>query len=248
MARVDYDFEAERYHAGRQLSPDALSGWRDAIARFGPSGSGPILDVGAGTGIWMNTFTEWFPNPVIGVEPSAGMRRMAVAGDLGPCARMVAGRAESIPLAAGSCSMAWLSTVVHHLDDRPACATELRHVLSSGAPVLIRNSFPFRHEEILIFRFFEAASRHANTFPRLEQVAADFALAGFEVIDLIRVHEPAPSSLEAVRDWAILMRRTDSALAPLSDDEFADGLAAIDRAIESGEEPMPLGLDLLVLE
>ncbi len=247
MARVDYDREAERYQAGRQLSPEALSEWRDAISMFGPSGSGPILDVGAGTGIWMDAFTEWFANPVIGVEPSSGMRRVAAARGLGSCAHLLAGRAEAIPLGAGTCSMAWLSTVVHHLADRPGCAEQLRAVLSSGAPVLIRNSFPFRHEEVMLFRYFEAASRVANAFPTVEQVAEEFAVAGFEMIDLVRVHEPAAPSLEAAREWAVLMRHTDSALAPLSDDEFAGGLAAIDRAIASGEEPMPMGLDLLVL-
>ena len=144
--------------------------------------------------------------------------------------------------------MAWLSTVVHHLGDRPACAAELRTVLCRDAPVLIRNSFPFRHEEIMLFRFFEATQRYANAFPRVEQVAGDFALAGFEMIDLIRVHEPVASSLKAFRDRIALMRHTDSALSPLSDDEFAEGLMAIDRAIAAGEEPMPLGLDLLVLK
>lgn len=78
-------------------------------------------------------------------------------------------------------------------------------------------------------------------------MAADFALAGFEVIELIRVHESADVSLEAFRDRMVLMRHTDSLLTPLSDDEFAEGLVAIDRAIAAGEEPMPLGLDLLVL-
>ncbi len=248
MARVDYDVEADRYQVGRQSSPDDLSQWRDAIARFGPAGSAPILDLGAGTGIWMNAFSNWFTNPVIGVEPSSGMRRVALAQDIGPKARVVAGRAEAIPLAARSCSMAWMSTVVHHLDDRAACAAELRRVLPTGAPVLIRNSFPLRHEEIMLFRFFEAADRLASTFPPVEQIVAEFAVARFEMIDLVRVRDPAAPSLEALRDWATLMRHTDSALAPLSDGEFADGLAAIDRAIAAAEPPTPMGLDLLVLE
>jgi hypothetical protein len=81
----------------------------------------------------------------------------------------------------------------------------------------------------------------------VERVVADFSAAGFEMIDLIRVREPAPPSLAASRDWVVLMRHTDSALAPLSDEEFADGLAAIDQAIAAGEHPIPLGVDLLVL-
>ena len=248
MARVDYDVEAERYQAGRQMSPDALSGWRDAIERFGPASPKPILDLGSGTGIWMRAFADWFPNPVIGVEPSAGMRRTAIAQDPGGLrTRVSAGRAEAIPLGPRTCSMAWLSTVIHHFDDRRACASELRRVLEEGAPVMIRNSFPLRHDEIMLFRFFEAAGRQANTFPSVEQVAEDFAAAGFRMIDLVRVREPAPPSLHAFRDWATLMRRTDSALAPLSEDEFADGIARIDLAIAAGEDPIPMGVDLMVL-
>ncbi len=244
----DYDLEAERYQLGRQLSADQLSEWPDVIARFGPSGSGPILDLGAGTGIWMRAFAHWFSNPVIGVEPSSGMRRVAVAQGLDPDSWLLAGRGEAIPIAAGTCSMAWLSTVVHHLRDRASCAAELRRVLSAGAPVLIRNSFPTRHEEIMLFRFFEGARRLANAWPSVEQVGADFSDAGFEMIDLVRVHESAPPSLAASRDWAVLMRHTDSALAPLSDEEFADGLAEIDRAIAAGELPIRMGVDLLVLK
>jgi ubiquinone/menaquinone biosynthesis C-methylase UbiE len=247
MARVDYDAEAERYQAGRQLSPDALSGWRDAISRFGPASSRPILDVGAGTGIWMRAFAQWFTFPVIGVEPSSGMRRTAIAQGPGPRTWLLAGRAEAIPLGPGTCSMAWLSTVIHHLDDRRSCASELRRVLEAGAPVMIRNSFPSRYEEIPLFRFFEAARRQANTWPRVEQIAEEFAAGGFHMIDLLRVREPPPRSLRATREWATRMRRTDSALAPLSDDEFAEGIARIDLAIADGEDPMPMGVDLMVL-
>ena len=247
MARVDYEAEAERYQAGRQLPPDALSGWRDAIASFRSPSSRPILDVGAGTGIWMRAFADWFTNPVIGVEPSAGMRRTAIAQDPRSGTSVVAGRAEAMPIGPGVCSMAWLSTVIHHLEDRRSCASELRRVLEAGAPVMIRNSFPGRHDEIMLFRFFEAARRQANSWPSVEQIAEDFATAGFRMIDLVRVREPAPPSLRAAREWVTLMRRTDSALAPLSEDEFAEGLAQIDLAIAAGEDPIPLGLDLMVL-
>lgn len=143
--------------------------------------------------------------------------------------------------------MAWLSTVVHHLDDLRMCARELRRVLSPGGPVLIRNSFPHRHDEVMLFHLFEAARHVANTFPSVEEVAEAFATADFETRALMRVREPAFPNLQAIRDWAMSMRHTDSVLAPLSDDEFAQGLRAIDVAIAEGVAPIPIGLDLLVL-
>jgi SAM-dependent methyltransferase len=249
MARVDYDAEAERYQAGRQVPLERLTGWRDAVARYLSDTTSPILDLGAGTGIWMHAFWSWFEKPVIGVEPSSGMRQMALASAaLGhdPGTWLVGGRDDAIPLGSATCSAAWMSTVVHHLKDLRSTAAELRRVLTPGAPVLFRNSFPHRHEEVMLFRFFDGARRVANTFPTVETVVEDFSTSGFEMVELVRVHEPA-SGLAELRDWVILMRHTDSALAPLSDEEFKEGLSAIDLAIAAGETPSPMGLDLLVL-
>jgi hypothetical protein len=44
-----------------------------------------------------------------------------------------------------------------------------------------------------------------------------------------------------------LMRRSDSALVDLDDEEWDKGIAAIERAMAAGERPWPLGMDLLVL-
>lgn len=250
MARVNYDVEAERYQSGRGVALEELAAWRDAVGRYLADGFEPILDVGAGTGIWMHAFSTWFAKPVIGVEPSAGMRNVAMANkDRSRDAKnwLVAGRDDAIPLGSGTCSGAWLSTVVHHLDNLQRTAAELRRVLTPGAPVLFRNSFPHRHDEVMLFHFFEGARRVANTFPSVERVVQEFATAGFEMIELSRVREPPMRSLPDLREWVMLMRHTDSALAPISDDEFAQGLGELDRAIAEGEGPMPLGLDLLVL-
>jgi hypothetical protein len=56
----------------------------------------------------------------------------------------VGGRADAVPVCGGSCGAAWLSTVIHHFGDLPAVAIELRRVLPSGAPVLIRERFTGR--------------------------------------------------------------------------------------------------------
>ncbi len=43
------------------------------------------------------------------------------------------------------------------------------------------------------------------------------------------------------------MRRSDTALVDLDDEEWDKGLAAIEHAQAAGEHPWPLGLDLLFL-
>jgi hypothetical protein len=60
VASVDYDREARHYQAGRGVPIDSLEPWREHIARFLPLDRGPLLDIGAGTGVWTRAFSVWF--------------------------------------------------------------------------------------------------------------------------------------------------------------------------------------------
>lgn len=116
--------------------------------RFLRPGDEPLLDVGAGTGLWTRAFAAWFDAEVVALEPSSGMREM---GDqIGPPSRAcyVAASAEHLPFGRPVFRAAWLSTVVHHLTDLSACAGDLRRALTEGASVMIRNSFPGRLEVV----------------------------------------------------------------------------------------------------
>jgi len=246
VARLDYDRAAGVYQATRTAPLERLDPWRTAIMRYLPAATTRVLDLGAGTGIWAAGLATWFDVGVIAIEPSAAMRREAAASR----DRRVwyaGGRSEAIPVRTGSCGAAWLSTVIHHIEDLGAAASELRRVLEPGAPVLIRSSFPGRHDEILLFRFFAAAGRVASTFPTVDETVAAFVAAGFEEVALERVREASVSSLREFRERVATMRQADSTLAPLTDAEFAEGVAALDRAIVEGVEATPVGLDLLVL-
>jgi ubiquinone/menaquinone biosynthesis C-methylase UbiE len=247
VVRVDYDREAEHYETGRRVPMEVLEPWRGHIEQFLPESEKPLLDLGAGTGIWTRAFSLWFNVPVLAVEPSTGMRSVGSAVGLGVGAHYVGALAEAVPFGDSTCSAAWLSTVVHHLSDIEACATELRRVLIDGAPVMFRNTFSGRHDEVELFRHFPAAAAVAAAWPTVEEVVVTFAGTGFANSALIRVYEDRWRDLRSFRQWAIAMRHTDSTLAPISDAEFAEGLANLDRAIAEGEHPQPMGVDLLVL-
>ena len=106
VARVDYDREAGRYHAGRDVPLDHLVPWRRVLEPYVEYLGGPVLDIGAGTGIWMRAFAIWLSLPVIGVEPSVGMRTTAREIGLPAGTSMTGGRAEAIPLGSGSVTTA----------------------------------------------------------------------------------------------------------------------------------------------
>ena len=161
MARIDYDRMAPDYVRGRALPAEGLEAWRAAIEPWVPEGDGgrsPVLDLGAGTGQFAAAIAGWFGVEVVAVEPSRGMRAQAAGAHPHAGVRWVAGVAERLPLRAGACAWAWVSTVVHHLDDLDAAAAELGRVLRPGGAVLVRQAFPGRMEAITLYgRFFPGA-------------------------------------------------------------------------------------------
>jgi ubiquinone/menaquinone biosynthesis C-methylase UbiE len=252
MARVDYDRMAADYVRGRALPPAGLEPWRRAIRRWlptAPAGRSPALDLGAGTGQFAAAIADWFGVRVVAVEPSAGMRGQAAWAHPHPRVAWLGGRGERLPLRDGCCAWAWLSTVIHHLDDLPAAARELRRVLRPGAPLLVRQAFPDRLDQVSWYRrFFPGAARIAvELLPTVEQAADGFAGAGFRVEALQTVAQVSSPSLAACYDKARL--RADTGLRLLPDEDFGAGLAALERAAAAETVPAPVvdRLDLLVL-
>ncbi len=207
------------------------------------TGSGPRVWYG----MWSHLFAEWFDVAVVGVEPSSGMRRQALRKRSHSRVKYVGGEAEHLPLKDGACAAVWISMVVHHIPDLEAGAREIRRVLRPGGPVLIRNAFSGRHQDILWTRFFPSALQLAERrHPSVEATAETFSPAGFEKESLQRVTEVSSSNL---REYAKRIEtRADSTLALISDEEFQRGLGELRRAAESAP-PSPVGavLDLLVL-
>ncbi len=248
VARLDYDRAARTYDEGRAWPLEAFSQWRTALAELLPAAlRRPIVDVGSGTGIWLEALTTWFDVRVVGIEPSTGMLAASTRKRLSVQAPVVAGDAQAIPLQKGTCEAAWLSTVIHHIPDLGSCATELQRVLSPGGLVLIRSSFPGRHDEIPLFRFFPGAQRIAMSFPTVETTVGTFERAGFSYVGLRRVHERRDSDPARMAEQVLAMRYADSTLAPLGDEEIGVGLALLDEAASAGASIPPIGLDLLVL-
>jgi ubiquinone/menaquinone biosynthesis C-methylase UbiE len=251
MARVDYDRTAADYVEGRVLPAEGMEAWREAMRPWVPEGGSPVLDLGAGTGQFAAAIAGWFGVEVVAVEPSAGMRAQAARAHPHAGVRWVAGRGEWLPVGDATCAWAWVSTVVHHLDDLDAAAAELGRALRPGGVVLVRQAFPGRMDEVNLYRrWFPGAEEHlvvGGELPDVERVEAAFAAAGFRREALRPVAQVSATSLAAYRDKVRL--RADTGLRLLPDDEFAAGLTALDRAVAGETTPTPVvdRIDLLVL-
>jgi SAM-dependent methyltransferase len=197
-----------------------------------------VVDIGSGAGQFSTLFARWFEVTVVGVEPSGGMRKQALEDFDDERVTYVAGDAEHLPLADASCGAAWLSTVIHHVPDLKAAAREIRRVLPADAPVLVRSAFPGRTDDISLFRYFPEAAGVVETFPSVEQLASDFAGAGFALVSVQSIPQVSAPSLREVRNRVAL--RADTTLRLISDEAFAKGLARLDATIESGEADGPV--------
>lgn len=245
---TDYEEMAARYDAGRALPLESLTAWREALYPHLASARGrTVLDLGSGTGVWSVAMAEWFGCRVVALEPSEGMLREASAKRSHPMVAYVQGQGERLPLEDQSCAAAWLSTVVHHLSDVPRCARELRRVVAPGGPVLLRNAFSGRTDDVLWLRFFpRAVEIAAKRWPSLDEVTGAFTSAGHAVESVKQVPQ---ISAESLKEYAERIRvRADSTLQLLDDDEFERGIAELEgaAAAETSQRPVVDRLDLIV--
>lgn len=259
MARISYDEQtAVAYKSVREVPRNGLLEWRAAVARhLRPEPGLTVVDVGAGTGQFAAAFTEWFDVDVVAVEPSDSMRAQIAPT---AAAEVLRGDAMAIPVPGRSVDAAWMSLVLHHIPDLPAAARELRRVLRPGAPVLIRQGFPDRYEplgpllreSIEMVRWFPETFRPLATFPTLADTRAAFESAGFAQESIEQVRETRPGRLADFLDEVDLLRRADTTMRALSDEEFARDKARLAQAVADLDVAGLPGdrsnwLDLLVL-
>lgn len=247
---VDYDDRLHTvYAAGRAISAEARAGWMRAFAGHVPARRPlAVLDLGCGIGRFTPALADTFGGPVYGVEPSAGMRRVAEESATHPAVTYLDGAAERIPLPADSCDVVVLFLVWHHVRDRRAGAAEIARVLRPGGRVLVRNAFGDRNFGVPYHRFFPRVEEiEREVFPAVGEVVRTFGEVGLRQVALDEVPVRWVDSLaHAAERWRM---RAISTFEYLTEEELEEGFAALDAAVAEETDPRPiLGVaDLLVL-
>jgi SAM-dependent methyltransferase len=248
---IDYEGSiGTNYDEGRALSEQAKAVWLKAIEPFvSRLELLTILDLGAGTGRFSSLLASFPGARVIGVEPSRRMLRMASRQHCTEAISYLAGSAEAIPLGDGTCDVAWLSQVFHHIRNRAVCAAELYRVVRSGGRVFVRGAFADRLDGFpTLFRFFPGARRICEDLPTVEESVAVFEANEFALEAHHRIQQQTCGSLCEFAERT--RRRTDSSLVLLSDDEFHAGLVAMEQAVAHESDPAPVleTLELLIFQ
>ncbi|HEY7072868.1 MAG TPA: class I SAM-dependent methyltransferase [Acidimicrobiales bacterium] len=247
MARVDYTDRAHAYRVARTLPAEVLAAWTATVVDARLPRPELVLDVGAGPGGFVAPLVSWFGAPVVAIEPSPAMRTEARHAGVAPATPYLAARAEALPLRSGAAAgLAWLSTMIHQCDDAGAVAGELRRVLRSGSRVLVRGFFSDLTFTGLL-AMFPGIDRAAATFPSTSSTVAVFESAGFSLDGVHDVVEPWRADLPAWLARAHSIRHTDSALRPLHDDEFAEGVRRVTDRYRGATGPVPSDITLRLL-
>ncbi|MFF7250735.1 class I SAM-dependent methyltransferase [Embleya sp. NPDC055664] len=238
-----YDNErlANSYERGNDMPESALRAWVELIASHLDRPSPAIIEVGAGTGMFAAAMARWITgSTVLAVEPSEPMLSEARRHHPHPAVQYASGSAECLPAPADAFDMALLSRVIHHLPDRPAAVRELARVLRAGGTVIVRTTFKERLDAVVYDYWPRLRAVDAHRFPGEEEVAAEFAAAGFAFRGTTSFAQPVTRNL---RDYhARMATQPQSKFAHLTTEQFHEGLERLARAAESEPLDQPLSV------
>ncbi|MGH3354193.1 MAG: class I SAM-dependent methyltransferase [Nocardioides sp.] len=236
MSKTDYDGPIHHdYARGRALKAEQYAAWADAFAQHLPRRR-PLdgLDLGSGTGRFSPLLADTF-GPVVGVEPSAGMRETAERSSAHEDVRYVPGCAEEIPLEDDSVDYCLMFLAWHHVADPERGAAEIARVLRPGGVLLCRAQFSDLMPDLWWLRHFPHGDEvDAAMYRPLSEEIDIFSGSGLVPSPgLVRVEMPPVETKGDV--FERLRLRTLSTLVRMPEEDFAAGIAALE--VEVAKEP-----------
>jgi SAM-dependent methyltransferase len=225
---TDYDRVADRFDTRYALYE--YGGVRDTLLNFlGPT---PVaaLEVGCGTGHWLN-IAGARASILAGVEPSSAMLERARLA--APGARLVRARAEDLPWRDGTFDRIFCVNALHHFSDRNRFFAEARRILRPEGGLLTIGKDPHvEREEWWVYEYFqETRALDRARFAPVRALRGEMTRAGFawseslEADHIEAVHLASDALAGGVVDAAFT-----SQLSVLSEEEFNRGVARIREA------------------
>ncbi len=217
------------YDQARALPVETIKSWLNAISKYVPSQSiKTIVDLGCGTGRFTEALSAQFSAKVIGIDPSLNMLLTAKQFKSSQLVEFVHGVAESIPLAEDKADLIFLSMVYHHIQDKTKAVMEFRRILKRDCFVCVRTSTPELLDSYLWMRFFPSARDiDARRLPSGDALVNTFGSNRFQFSEHTVIQQLFANSLSEYVGKIKL--RGISSLREVSDDEYQEGLANLEK-------------------
>jgi SAM-dependent methyltransferase len=238
---TNYDSIAHSYD--RRYSFQRYEGIAETLRGFVGSGRGAVLEVGCGTGHWLQLL-DGLADRVAGMDLSSNMLARAAAA--APRAWLVRGRAEAAPWIDGAFDRIVCINALHHFTSREQFFIEARRMLRAGGGLLTVGLDPHAgRDSWWVYDYFpETIEIDRARFAPVRIIRGEMAKVGFMWTESMEAHH-----IESQRPLSEAFphgvdRAFTSQLVVLRDDEFSRGVQRMSEAAQAGGGNLPLMADL----
>jgi len=241
---VDYDAVAEVYD--RRYDRSDYGPVLQLLLSF-VHGSRDILEVGCGSGHWLQELTEQRYD-VVGLDPSSNMLRIARRKSRQPS--FVQGCAEAIPCRRTLFGRVFCINAFHHFVDQTRFLAEAHRILHPGGGVMIVGLDPHTGlDRWWIYDYFpQVVEIDKRRYPSTDRIRSLMTAHGFVSASTVEaLHMPLQMSARLALESGRLAKTTTSQLTVLTDEEYEEGIKHLMRDIEINEaqhKVLTIGADL----
>jgi SAM-dependent methyltransferase len=225
---INYQALADDYACYRRVHPGVLRHLLDAARREQAT---DLLEVGCGTGNYLEALTLAGGLRVSGIDPSSAM--LAQLHERLPSATgtATAGRAEQLPFPPAAFDLIYSVDVIHHVGDRDAYFAEAARVLRSGGWIctVTDSAEDIAARVPLSSHFPETVAHELRRYPAVPTLRGELERAGFTTLREDQVDLRYP-----LTDSTAYRNRAYSSLHLITDAEHARGVERMERELENG--------------
>jgi SAM-dependent methyltransferase len=197
--------------------------------------TGSILEVGSGTGFWLNLLSQVTPS-VFGVDFSMGM--LAQAKKSPAALKLSRGAAGQLPYRTETFDLVFCVDAIHHFGDQRAFIAEAFRVLKPGGALVVIGHDPHSGEgNWYIYDYFDTVyETDLKRYPSSGAIKNWMKQAGFENIERQDVEHILNLHMgEGVLNDPFIKQNATSQLALLSEDSYEEGIEKIKADLKSAQ-------------
>jgi ubiquinone/menaquinone biosynthesis C-methylase UbiE len=227
--RPDYNEIAQKYDLNRIADMDMVIRLVEGSC---PSPASVVIDFGCGTGNYAYAFKKLTDSVVIGIEPSSGMRDIAISKGAG--ISFFKGDHTCIPLGDDHADFIYMTDVIHHIPDIGRMFAEFYRVLKhDGLICIVTESYGQIESRYWVKYFPELVIIEKRRYPDIPELISTAENSGFNFYkevstDKQRKHQISDDFVSLVENKGFSM------FGLLSDSEYRSGLEALKQDQKMG--------------